>query len=64
MVVTGGSVALDGEAETLTALPGAFEIDTGYDFVVPNTRYVLGMALADQSGHPAPTNTVSCLLLL
>lgn len=63
MVVREGEVSLQADAETRTALPGAFEIDTGFDFTVPNTTYLIGMGKVGKGGRVAPCATVRTPLL-
>jgi hypothetical protein len=45
-----------------TAVPSAYEIDTGEDFIVPNNRYLIGMAKVNNRGVVAPVASV-CLLI-
>lgn len=45
-----------------TAIPGAYEIDTGDDFNVPNHRYLVGLAKVNHRGQVAPVASV-CLFI-
>jgi hypothetical protein len=44
---------------TPTAVSGAFEIDTGADFTVPNDNYLVGLAKVNHRGQVAPVASVS-----
>ncbi|KAE8357181.1 hypothetical protein BDV27DRAFT_94477 [Aspergillus caelatus] len=42
-----------------TAIPGAFEIDTGTDFMVPNNNYLVGLAKPNNRGQLFPVASVA-----
>ncbi|GJN78661.1 hypothetical protein PLIIFM63780_002170 [Purpureocillium lilacinum] len=44
---------------TPTAIPGAFEIDTGSDFTVPNSTYLVGLAKVNHRGQVAPVASMA-----
>lgn len=48
---------------TPTAIPGAFEIDTGSDFTVPNSTYLVGLAKVNHRGQVAPVASVCRLIV-
>ncbi|KAE8379327.1 hypothetical protein BDV26DRAFT_291352 [Aspergillus bertholletiae] len=46
---------------TPTATAGAYEIDSGADFTVPNDTYLVGLAKVDHRGRVAPVASVAPL---
>lgn len=39
--------------------PGAYEVWTGYDFVVPNDKYLIGMGKINHRGQVAPVASIN-----
>ncbi|KAK5988485.1 hypothetical protein PT974_09968 [Cladobotryum mycophilum] len=44
-----------------TSIPGAYEIDTGSDFNVPNNTYLVGLAKVNHRGQIAPVASIAPL---
>lgn len=59
MVVDGESISLALDQETYNAPPGAFEITTGKNFKIPNTKYLIGIGKIGKDKYVVPTACVS-----